>query len=201
VGAGDHAVVLPDGCRDLIGIEQPGHTPVWFVSELASHSHAVAAPVGQRFVGYRLQPGCEIDEPALLARLSGTALDDSATALQALHDWTALNADVRDALAMIAAHPLRASQGELGIGERSLQRLLSGKTRRPPVFWRRLARWRLAMRELSGPKPLAEIAVDTGHADQAHMTREFRAWLGLTPGQARRSAALLATARKSGYGP
>lgn len=34
---------------------------------------------------------------------------------------------------------------------------------------------------LSPEVPLAELAVDHGFADQAHMTREFRQWLGTTP--------------------
>jgi AraC-like DNA-binding protein len=33
--------------------------------------------------------------------------------------------------------------------------------------------------------PLAEIAAQLGYADQAHMTREFRAIFGCTPGRYR----------------
>ena len=37
-------------------------------------------------------------------------------------------------------------------------------------------------------KPLARIALDAGYCDQAHLSREFRRWTGLTPGEYRRLA-------------
>lgn len=37
-------------------------------------------------------------------------------------------------------------------------------------------------------RPLAEIAYDTGFADQAHLTRSFKTYAGVTPGQYRRLA-------------
>ena len=37
--------------------------------------------------------------------------------------------------------------------------------------------------------PLVDIALSAGYSDQAHLTREMRRWLGLTPGALRRQAA------------
>jgi len=39
-----------------------------------------------------------------------------------------------------------------------------------------------AQRVVGSSTPLASIAVDLGYADQSHLTREFRSWLGTTPG-------------------
>jgi AraC family transcriptional regulator len=51
---------------------------------------------------------------------------------------------------------------------------------------RRLER---ALHELStSRRSLAEIAIDTGFADQAHFSRAFKAHAGLTPGQFRKLA-------------
>ena len=48
-----------------------------------------------------------------------------------------------------------------------------------------MRRLEFARAELQGERPLAEIACDTGFADQAHFTRAFRSALGLTPGRYR----------------
>jgi AraC-like DNA-binding protein len=50
------------------------------------------------------------------------------------------------------------------------------------LMMRRLERVR---EEIRTGKPLAAIAIDCGFADQAHMTRNFKASLGLTPAQYR----------------
>jgi AraC-like DNA-binding protein len=47
---------------------------------------------------------------------------------------------------------------------------------------------------------LAELAADQGFSDQAHMTREFRHWLGVTPAQVRAQVAWRDLMAQSGYG-
>lgn len=88
----------------------------------------------------------------------------------------------------------------LGLSERSLERLLLGGTGRTPVYWKRLARLRRVARALSPEVPLAELAVDHGFADQAHMTREFRRWLGTTPTRVQACASWRLLLAQSGYG-
>jgi AraC family transcriptional regulator len=57
----------------------------------------------------------------------------------------------------------------------------------PGVFARR-ARARLAARRAAlGERPLSVIAFKCGYADQSHMTREIRRFLGTTPGRIRTS--------------
>jgi AraC-like DNA-binding protein len=81
-----------------------------------------------------------------------------------------------------------------------LQRLLKQQTGRSPVFWLRLARVRRAASRLAHPRNLAELAYDMGYADQAHMTREFRYWLGATPRQISHDTGWLAQHLGLGYG-
>lgn len=55
-----------------------------------------------------------------------------------------------------------------------------------PARYRSEARARLALRRLSDPTSLADLALDAGFADQAHMTRAIVALTGRTPGVWRR---------------
>src|SRR3990167_2943268 len=85
-------------------------------------------------------------------------------------------------------------------GVRSVGRLLLSGSGRTPVYWKRLARLRRSAQALSSDAPLAELAVDHGFSDQAHMTREFRRWLGTTPARAQASASWRFLLAQSGYG-
>ncbi len=179
-----HHIVLPDGCRDLIVRQRPGARPVWFVSDLGDTTCQVALEPGLRHRGFRLQPGVRIDRAGLLASMRDT-LDDSAIG-ERLHRYVSALPRVAEALAALSAGvgpgggvaPVAA---RLGVHTRSLQRLLARETGRAPVFWMRLARVRQSAAEVGQAGSLAELAYDRGFADQAHMTREFRHWLGVTP--------------------
>ncbi len=46
----------------------------------------------------------------------------------------------------------------------------------------RLIRFEAALPHLERPGSLAQVAAHTGYADQAHLTREWRSFTGLTPG-------------------
>lgn len=60
-----------------------------------------------------------------------------------------------------------------------------------PKRYARLLRSRSLLAALKdGARPLAELALEAGYSDQAHMQREFRVFAGLTPGQYRRLAPL-----------
>jgi AraC family transcriptional regulator len=50
-----------------------------------------------------------------------------------------------------------------------------------PQALRREVRWRRALKLLSGPDSLANIAAQTGFADQSHFTRTTRAFTGMSP--------------------
>jgi AraC-like DNA-binding protein len=82
----------------------------------------------------------------------------------------------------------RALARELGISERSLHRELVRWTGHAPKVLERIFRMQQASRRIQdGDAALAEVALETGYADQSHMTRELRRLTGATPAELRRA--------------
>lgn len=69
---------------------------------------------------------------------------------------------------------------EVGYSRRRLTDLIRTETGVTPKDYQRMARFQRA-RRFMGRRPLAEVAVRCGYADQAHLTREWRALAGCTP--------------------
>jgi len=193
--------VLPDGCCDLILRVDAAVRAHWMVSPLAQHAYDVAGQAGERWVGFRLQPGATIDAQALLraVRRLGAEVED-ARILAAIERHARLDGRTQEALAALAqSRSVGSAARTLGVGERSLERLALAATGQPPRYWRTLARVRRAAQALAGPAPLAAVAADHGFADQAHFSRECARWLGRTPSRLRADPAVLAVALASGY--
>jgi len=172
-------VILPDGCRDLICRERPGRAPDWFVSPLQTAPKCSQALAGDRLTGFRLHAGADI-AAGLPERLAG--IDPNSNAARMLLDEnTRLDPNLHEALACLATSDsvVKAAR-DLGVGMRSLQRLITGRTEQSPVFWRQLARVRQAGR-LLGQSSLADIALASGFADQAHMSRAFQRFFATSP--------------------
>jgi AraC-like DNA-binding protein len=76
---------------------------------------------------------------------------------------------------------------QAGISPRHLERLSRDWVGLPPGQLVRLRRFQRALRglRLRPAVPLARMALETGFADQAHLTREFRRYSGMTPSQFR----------------
>lgn len=89
---------------------------------------------------------------------------------------------------------------QAGVSARTLQRLLRQKGLPAPDFWRRLGRARQAACLLRDSTNLTSIAYEAGYSDQAHMTRDFRRWFGLTPSQLRANSQCLLDVTQSGLG-
>jgi AraC-like DNA-binding protein len=171
------ALIIPDGCRDIILRERAGQPPELFVSVLDNTARMAQLATGDRFRGLRLRPGVSVDETALLT-LWRNSQDFGAVARNA-GEFMHLEPDVAEALDAIGAD--RTAPSELGVSARTLQRLLERTTGRSPGYWRQLARVRRAGRAASRGARLSEVAAEHGYADQAHMTRDMRRWLGVSP--------------------
>lgn len=197
--------VSPDGCRDLILQINPGARPVWFISALEDHTLSVRVSSGVRFVGLRLQPGMLLEEEPLITAIKGRDLEpDRVVAL--ICDYTRSSSQLEEMLACLAeASSVAEAATWLGVTPRTLQRLVMAHTGQSPGYWLRLARMRRAARavlalEEGGRTSLAAIAADHLYADQAHMTRDFRKWLGISPAALRADAEMAAQLQESGYG-
>ena len=81
--------------------------------------------------------------------------------------------------------PRRVSQLSVasGLTARSLQRLFAEYVGVSPKWVMRRARLHEAAQRASGGEPIdwAELAADLGYADQAHLSRDFTATLGVSP--------------------
>lgn len=201
--------VVPDGCCDLIWHALPGQAPQWFVTDLADQRYDVPGTVDERYWGYRMQPGTSIDRPRLLAAVAAQPGCDADYILPILHDCIRLHAPVHDALLALADSPSVAHAARaLGVAERTLQRVVRTGTGQPPAYWKRLARLRRAARAIAQvpaqtplqAATLADTAADWGCVEQAHMTHEFRRWLGTTPAALREQPDLHVALAATGYG-
>jgi AraC-like DNA-binding protein len=116
--------------------------------------------------------------------------------------WEARRAIVAHALARLEPHPvpwevhyayrrLTATHGavrdeqlarETGWSRRHLAERFRREVGLTPKAFARLARFERAVGLLRGGMPLADAAYACGYADQPHMNRDFRAFLGAPPG-------------------
>ena len=192
--------VLPDGCRDLIFKHTAGAAPVYFVTDVAAGCDMVDVRAQVRYDGFRLQPGVRIDQAALLTSLQDGLSTSEIT--DRLQNYVQPLGDVSEALACLAQgrKTVAAVAAELGVQSRSLQRLLRRETGWSPVFWLRLARARRAACQVIPSRCLADLSYDMDYADQAHMTREFRHWFGVTPRLIQRDVDWAAQHLGLGYG-
>ncbi|MEU4244158.1 helix-turn-helix domain-containing protein [Actinoplanes sp. NPDC026619] len=99
-----------------------------------------------------------------------------------------------DGLAMAAWSSLQRADGrlrvgelavELGVGRRGLEREFRAAFGLSPGAVGRIARFQRAVQLIGAGVGLAEVAADSGYADQPHLSRETRAMAGVTPGELR----------------
>lgn len=187
------AVVQPDGCRDVICVTRAGGAREVFLTDWDVAPRRVDLRAGTKVEGVRLRPGVTLEH---LPETDGGF--DRAAIVGAVHHTAELS-EIIDALTEPQATVAGvARQGAMSL--RSLQRQFRAHGLPPPDFWRLLGRARRAVLGLSAPVPLAEIACDHGYADQAHMTRAFTRWFGVTPAALRRDPARMAGITGRGLG-
>ena len=194
------AIVIPDGCRDLIVRTIGPEKPNWFVSPLFDQSESVQIEANCEYVGFRLSPGADIKERELLTYIESKQLHVEEVN-DVIDDFVTTENSVKEALACFANEvgSIKQSSALLGVSIRTLQRLVLNKTKRTPGYWLQLARIRKAARGLSHNLCLADVAENYDFSDQSHMNREFQRWFGLTPVQVLNSPAIIRQLNNIGY--
>lgn len=195
---------VPDGCIELI--RRHAGRSIWrteqpplFVTGLALRPAALRFSGDARFTGIRLWPwGWHALGGARCADFADSwrpVVEDGPFAALLTDDGAQLPAlsAACDGQPHSPIDPIRAVDSvaalacATSLSPRQLQRIFARETGMPPRSYLRLLRFRDAVAGVQGEESrLADTAAASGYADQAHMTREFRALGGLSPGAARR---------------
>jgi AraC-like DNA-binding protein len=183
------ALVAADGCFDLI-VRANDRDISAFIYRPVPHAHHALAEAGDRFIGVRLQPGwgaALLAHADLLETVERRAIED-ASALESLVaravDAHKKQPDIVGAFieeARAAAGTLRLTARTSTTHERELQRACQTWLGMTPKAFLRIERIWAARNAIQRGIPLAIVAAEFGYADQAHLTREARHLLGMTP--------------------
>ncbi|TWD82182.1 AraC family transcriptional regulator [Kribbella amoyensis] len=199
---GSPGLVLPDGCMDLIWAEGE-----LFVAGPDTRAFVSAAEAGTRFAAVRFSPGtapaflgiparallniraplAEIWSPARARRLANE-VGTAASPELALEEAVARLYDVRpDGVVRQVLRGVRRGigvpmlAGSVGLSERQLHRRCLDAFGYGPKMLDRVLRMNRALEYARTGLSLADVAVHTGYADQAHFTRDVKALTGVPP--------------------
>lgn len=199
--------VVPDGSLDLLAVRPPsGEVSLIWVGAMPS-AEVVELTPGSLYAGVRIRPGAApafLDRPA--SELTGLDVDaaevwsdverlrdrlsrasDAPTMAHVLLAALAerLGNDVDSAIIRWAARLLAGTDGAPpALGPRQLRRRFTAAVGLGPKRFSRIARlWRaLRRREFAPETPWAQIGLEVGCHDQAHLIHEFVELAGATPG-------------------
>ena len=119
-----------------------------------------------------------------------------AALLEHLNEHVQLNAAVRYALQEFACRPqvprVRELAHEAGLSRRRFAQLFREQIGLTPKLYCRVQRFQSALKQIGSGASVdwAQLALETGYCDQAHLAHEFRDFSGLSP------SAYLASARR-----
>ncbi len=194
--------ILPDGCMDVIWMEGD-----LIVAGPDSRAYVGASEAGIRVAAIRFAPGTA---PAFLG-VPARALLDSRVPLadlwspgrsRRLADRVGMAADpalaLEEAVVGLFDEPpdglvnqvlrgirrgvaVPALAGSVGLSERQLYRRCLDAFGYGPKMLDRVLRMNAALDRARGGLGLAEVAAQTGYADQAHFTRDVKALAGVPP--------------------
>jgi AraC-like DNA-binding protein len=189
--------LVADAARALCGAA----VPLPFVSEVVSSNALLSEAITGAFLGFpaALEP-LAID--ALIEALaSGLMLADPSIRRgqrRRACDTAAMDR-VRRFLDAAMTRVVTSDELEAVSGHRrfSLARQFRQLYGTSPYRYLLLRRLDLVRRQIRAGKPLAQIALDAGFADQSHMTRMFRAAYGLSPSQFRTASRKTISAQSS----
>jgi AraC-like DNA-binding protein len=206
------ARVLPDGCADILFIARKNELIDMQVVGVMTRPQEVPLSAGTFLLGVRFQPGmagaclgCDLpslnDRTVPLRSIVGSAATRFARCFSRNSPVEAKTSAIENGLTslpplnniQLAIGQLVGSQGELslpdfaalaGVGPRQLRRLCLRHSGLAPKHLARILRFRHAAARLrNGESNMAELALNCGYCDQAHMIREFRNLAGIRPGQ------------------
>ena len=192
--------VLPDGCHDVIVAWDKGH-PRWFIADLADASYQAHIKAGAHMRGLRFRPGVAFDEVQLEKFMCGRDPVELFNGDSAL-EFVLMADGISEMLEAFSAGQgcIQQHAKQLGVSVRTLQRTMKSATGCSPLFWIHLARVRKVARALKGNDGLSSIAAAHGYADQAHMTRDIKRWMGVTPEKFKADPHRMQAIQESGYG-
>jgi AraC-like DNA-binding protein len=210
------ALVLPDGCTDLIWQSGRGA----FIAGPDTGPAPTQTPAGTVLVGARFWPGAggaalgvplaelrdqrvEVTDclPQLAAQLPAELSRDRALSAMTTACHQLVAAGPPDDLVRHATKLLASSQTTVGglcatlaLSERQLRRRFDDAVGYGPKTMQRVLRFRKVLTQLTvtPQADLAALAAQFGYSDQAHLTRETSRLAGLSP------AALARTLRPAG---
>ncbi|WP_433594421.1 helix-turn-helix domain-containing protein [Nocardia sp. CA-145437] len=196
--------VLPDGCMDLLWID--GRLSV---AGPDTRAYRPEPGFADRIAGVRLSPGAapallgvparelrnaradlaDLWSPADLRTASGliARASNPAVGLEAIARWCAGRTDAIDPVVRFLVASLRSGSsvaaiaGELQTGPRRLHRISLAAFGYGPKTLGRVLRMQRALALARGGMGLADVAVASGYADQAHLTRDVREFSGMSP--------------------
>jgi AraC-like DNA-binding protein len=193
------AVVIPDGCTDLIWSEASSQL---FVAGPDTAAHPTTVRAGRLF-GVRFAPGVG---PSAFG-VPGHAIRDLRVPVSEIWpDAEKLTASLEQAarpgqqLVSIAVRRLRLAEPDplanalgqgfdvqslserLGLSERQLRRRCLDAFGYGPKMLHRVLRFDRAVRLARSGVPFAQVATGIGYADQAHLSREVKALAGVPLG-------------------
>lgn len=196
--------VLPDGCMDLLWWDG-----ALVVAGPDTRAHVHSPRNLSRITGLRFAPGtgpAVFGLPAYELRDQRVPLDElwPERAVRSLEERVAAAPSPGSALELVArdrlpqrstARPLPSAVVELlargrgvadvarsvGLSERQLHRRCLDAFGYGPKTLARVLRLQRALTMADRAVPLAEVAAASGYADQAHLSREFRALTGVPP--------------------
>lgn len=195
-GAG-RARILPDGCMDLIDLDDAVVIAGPDTSAVFSDQRGPVA------TGIRFRPGAL---PRLLGVPAGE-LRDQRIALESVRPEAAVGSSMAAAACLMrrdatretapwtvpqlqyitarfaAGASVRSVSGETGWSARTLQRQSAAVYGYGPATLRRILRFRRAVRLLRSGRSVADTAYTVGYADQAHLSRQVLDLAGLPAGQ------------------
>lgn len=182
-------LIAADGCFDLI-VHTTRRDHSAFIYRAVPCAHHALAEAGHTFIGVRLKPGwgaALLAHPDLIETVERHAIED-ASALESLVaravDAHKKQPDIVGAFieeARAAAGTLRLTARTSTTHERELQRACQAWLGMTPKTFLRIERMWAARSAIQRGIPLAIVAAEHGYADQAHLTREARQLLGMTP--------------------